>query len=727
MAAGTVAVLLACIVFYVMTTDQFRKAYENDLSSLAQILGKNCEAALVFQIPEEAGRVLTSLSVRPSVIYAVILDPNGGTFASYGREPGGSGGIGRRPANRSDNPLPGYMQISQNIEREGIIIGSLLLVDDMRGIKKARVIAVSMLLIAVLISTGVVFVMISFLQRLISRPILSLSSAAERISKERDFSLRAEKHGNDEVGQLVDAFNNMIEHVEKRNMELLSSEKRFRTLVDQAVDAFFLFDPEGRIVDVNQRACESLGYTRDELLSLSIHDISSGETADESAEKPWENLQPNIPVTRESMHRRKDGSTFPVEMRFGLMEISGRIFIMGLARDISQRRESEEEKRKLEFQLQQSQKMEAIGHLAGGIAHDFNNMLTAIIGYGNLLNMKIGEESPLKHYVEQILSSSEKSADLTRQLLAFSRKQIISPKQKDLNQLIAGMEKLLRRVIGEDIEFVTQIADTVLTVMMDSGQIEQVLMNLCTNARDAMPHGGRLSISTGTVHLGEEYIAANAIEKSGMYAFMSVTDTGEGMDETTRQRIFEPFFTTKEMGKGTGLGLAIVYGIIKQHNGHINVYSEPGKGTTFRVYLPLTEPKGEEEKAAEMIAPKGGTETILVAEDNEDVRKLERNVLERFGYAVIEAVDGADAIQKYQENKERIQMVLLDVIMPRKSGKEVFDAIRKIDPQMKILFTSGYTADIIDIKGIREGKVNFISKPASPGDLLRKIREVLDQ
>jgi PAS domain S-box-containing protein len=296
------------------------------------------------------------------------------------------------------------MQIRQKIERKGTVTGSLILVDDMRGIKKARLIAVSMMVIAVLISTGAVFVMISFLQRLISRPILALSSAAEQISKERDFSLRAEKHGNDEVGQLVDAFNNMIEHVEKRNMELLSSEKRFRTLVDQAVDAFFLFNPEGRIVDVNQRACESLGYTRDELLSLSIQDIDSGETAHEPPEKPWENLQPNIPVTRESRHRRKDGRIFPVEMRFGLLEISGSPLIMGLARDISERRESEAEKRKLEFQLQQAQKMEAIGHLAGGIAHDFNNMLTAIIGYGNLLNMKLGKESPLKHYVEQILT-----------------------------------------------------------------------------------------------------------------------------------------------------------------------------------------------------------------------------------------------------------------------------------------------------------------------------------
>jgi PAS domain S-box-containing protein len=597
----------------------------------------------------------------------------------------------------------------------------------MRGIKKARLIAVSMMIVAVLISTGAVFFMISFLQRLISRPILSLSSAAERISKERDFSLRAEKHGNDEVGHLVDDFNAMIGQIEKRNRDLIASEKRFRTLVDQAVDAFFLFDPEGSIVDVNQRGCESLGYTRDEVLSLSIQDIDAGEAAGKSYKKAWGNLQPHVPVTNETVYRRKDGMTFPVEVRFGLMEIGGRLFIMGLARDISERREADKEKKKLEMQLQQSQKMEAVGHLAGGIAHDFNNMLTAIIGYGNLLDMNIEKDSPLKPYVEQILNASEKSADLTRQLLTFSRMQVISPKQEDLNQLIKRIEKLLRRVIGEDIEFVTHLAGKDLTVMMDSGQIEQVLMNLCTNARDAMPDGGRLDISTETVHLGEDYIAANAIEKSGMYAVMSVTDTGKGMDEATRQRIFEPFFTTKEVGKGTGLGLAIVYGIIKQHSGHITVYSEPGKGTTLRIYLPMVEFRGEAAIAAEMVAPGRGTETILVAEDNEDVRGLVKNVLEGFGYTVIEAVDGEDAVNKFQENEESIQLAMLDVIMPKKSGKEAYDMIKKIRPDMKILFSSGYTADVISTKGILEEKMDFISKPVTPKNLLVKIREILDR
>ncbi len=401
--------------------------------------------------------------------------------------------------------------------------------------------------------------------------------------------------------------------------------------------------------------------------------------------------------------------------------------ILTMIHDLSHDRNIQEEKVKLEMQLYQAQKMEAIGQLAGGIAHDFNNMLTAIIGYGSLLNTQLGKDSELKPLVDQILSSAGKSADLTRQLLAFSRKQLIAPKETDLNELIKGMEKLLARLIGEDIELKTRLTEKTLTVMVDPGQIEQVLMNLSTNARDTMPDGGMLSIVTETAELYEDYVKGHDMEKPGMYALISVTDTGRGMDEKTQQKIFEPFFTTKEVGKGTGLGLSIVYGIIKQHGGNITVYSEPGKGTTFRIYLPLTESKIEEAKVTEIIRPKGGTETILLAEDNEDVRVLSKMVLEENGYTVIDAVDGEDAVNKFKEKKDIIQFVIIDVIMPKKSGKEAIDEIRKIKPDINILFTSGYTSDIISRKGILEEGMNFISKPVTPNDLLAKIRAIMDK
>ncbi len=390
-------------------------------------------------------------------------------------------------------------------------------------------------------------------------------------------------------------------------------------------------------------------------------------------------------------------------------------------------RESIELLRKSEEQLRHAQKMEAMGRFAGGITHDFNNILTAIIGYGSLVQMKLKEDDPVMNYVKQILASSEKAANLTKSLLAFSRKQIISPKPVNLNEIIKGMEKLFRRLIGEDIELRIIPADVDLTVMADIGQIEQVLMNLATNARDAMPDGGHLTMETSVVEIGEEYLRRGLFERKGRYALLTVTDTGIGMDEKTRERIFEPFFTTKEVGKGTGLGLAIVYGIIKQHNGYINVYSEPGRGTTFKMYLPLIEGEIKEIQQDVIPAIKGGTETLLLAEDDTDVRSLIKDILESYGYKVIDAADGEDALRLFHKNREDIRMAILDVVMPKKNGREVYEEIKRIVPDIKVLFMSGYTADIISEKGILKAGLDFISKPVSPKDLLKLVREILDR
>ena len=290
------------------------------------------------------------------------------------------------------------------------------------------------------------------------------------------------------------------------------------------------------------------------------------------------------------------------------------------------------------------------------------------------------------------------------------------------------MEKLLLRIIGEDIQLKTILAEKDLIVMADSGQMEQILMNLATNARDAMPDGGVLTMGTETMRMDTEYIKTHGYGKPGEYVLVSVTDTGAGMDEKTRERIFEPFFTTKEIGKGTGLGLAMVYGIVKQHKGYINVYSEIGKGTTFKIYLPLVETNiVEEAKTKEVITLIGGTETILLAEDDIEVRKLMRNVLEEFGYKIIEAEDGEDAVNKFAENRDSVQLLILDVVMPNKNGKEAYEDIKKLRADVRALFISGYTANIIHERGILEEGINFISKPVSPGELLKTVREVLDK
>jgi signal transduction histidine kinase/DNA-binding response OmpR family regulator len=375
--------------------------------------------------------------------------------------------------------------------------------------------------------------------------------------------------------------------------------------------------------------------------------------------------------------------------------------------------------------LHQSQKMEAIGALAGGIAHDFNNILTALMGYGNLLNMRLDKDNPLRRYVDQILSSSEKAAQLTHALLAFSRKQPIVLKPMKLNSIIRGTEKLLKRLLTEDIDLKTSLTRDNTTIMGDATQIDQILFNLVTNARDAMPKGGTLSIETGHVEMDAEFTDLHGYGEPGAYVLISVSDTGTGMDEAVAEHIFEPFFTTKEVGKGTGLGLSTVYGIVKQHSGHIHVQSEPGRGTAFHIYLPAVTAAVETEKPGSSSVAQGGKETVLVAEDNEAVRTLLRTVLTEYGYTVIETVDGEDAIHK-TDKLGKLDLLIIDSVMPKKNGREVYDEIRKTHPEVKVLFTSGYTKDVVLGKGIREDEFHFIAKPLTPDSLLKKVREALD-
>jgi CheY-like chemotaxis protein len=385
--------------------------------------------------------------------------------------------------------------------------------------------------------------------------------------------------------------------------------------------------------------------------------------------------------------------------------------------------------KKLEDQLLQAQKMEAIGQLAGGIAHDFNNILTAIIGYSSLLQKEIMTDATLNGHITQILSAADKAANLTKSLLAFSRKQIINLKPIRLSDVLMRVEKLLARIIGEDIELKFFVPPHKASVMADAGQMEQVIMNLCANSKDAMPHGGILMIESELVELDEEYTKTHALYTPGTYMLISVADTGMGMDEDTKSKLFEPFFTTKEVGKGTGLGLSIVYGIIRQHNGYINVYSEKGRGTAFKIYLPVVELEAKALTPPALALPPvtGGTETILLAEDEHALRELSRCVLERHGYKVIEAVDGEDAIEKFNANSGSVDLLLLDVIMPKKTGKDSYDEIIKQRPDIKALFMSGYTANIIHKKGILKEGIELIEKPFSPNALLRRVRKILDK
>ncbi len=383
------------------------------------------------------------------------------------------------------------------------------------------------------------------------------------------------------------------------------------------------------------------------------------------------------------------------------------------------------EKQLLEEQLRHAQKMDAIGTLAGGIAHDFNNFLTAIIGYANLLQLNLPQPGESRGYADQIRAAAERAANLTQRLLAFGRKQAVHPRPFNLNEQIITLGKLLTTLIGEDVEFCIELQKGNLLIMADPGQIDQILINLATNARDAMPRGGKLTITTNTTELDDEAAKQHENVSAGSYARLTVTDTGIGLDENIRERIFDPFFTTKEVGKGTGLGLSMVYGIVKQHQGYIEVESAPDKGASFSIYIPLIETMLEPVKRPAPLMPKGNFETVLVAEDDFIVRAYTREVLEKHNYHVIEAADGIEAVARFVDNKDLISVVLLDVIMPKMNGKEVFEEINVIRPGIKTLFTSGYTYDIINRKGVHDKDINFVAKPVQADDLLLKLREVL--
>ncbi|MBF0559454.1 MAG: PAS domain S-box protein [Nitrospirae bacterium] len=500
-------------------------------------------------------------------------------------------------------------------------------------------------------------------------------------------------------------------------MELLRSEEKFRNLFNNAEIGMFRSRLDGsEILDVNQKF-------------LKI----TGRTLEESIGQPSVMLWAD-PREREKMVRMLYRYSYIEDFECQILNKRGEIrncltslvlyleqgIVEGSMLDITERK-------KLEEQLLQSQKMESIGTLAGGVAHDFNNILMTIVGYGNMVKKRVKDDEKLSEYIGEVLAGAQRASELTHSLLAFSRKQTIALKQMDLNEIVRNINKMLLRVIGEDINLTNLLINRELPVMADCGQIEQVLLNLATNARDAMPDGGELLLQTEIFDVDSSYADAYLMENTGLYAVLSVSDTGIGMDQEVRKNIFEPFFTTKEVGKGTGLGLAMVYGIIKQHGGHINVYSDPGQGTTFRVYLRMIALTDEVNTEKEQPVSLRGSETIFLAEDDPNVRKITRMYLQEYGYKVIEAENGVDAVTRFIENRDEIALVLLDVIMPGKNGREAYEEILKFKPDIKAAFMSGYTDDVISRKGILSDGFDFISKPINPEVLMRKIREILDR
>ncbi|MHB8882821.1 MAG: hybrid sensor histidine kinase/response regulator [Thermodesulfovibrionales bacterium] len=498
--------------------------------------------------------------------------------------------------------------------------------------------------------------------------------------------------------------------------ELKDYEERFRRLFETAKDGLLLIDKQnGSIVNANPAIVEMLGYRGGELIGKQLKDIGLLKDREDFRETIRELIQAGFINYENVFAETKQGHLIDVDIYL----VDRAKFIQCNVRNISERK-------KLSAQLLQSQKMEAIGHLVGGIAHDFNNILCGIIGYQSLVNEEMKDDDPMRIYLNELTILTEKASVLTRSLLAYSRQQVMELKLADINKIVLGIRNLLDRLIGEDIEFKINMAAGELSANVDVCQIEQVLLNLVTNARDAMPHGGVLIISTEQVQIDSSFIQANGFGEVGNYVVLSVADTGDGIEEKALLNIFEPFYTTKEAGKGTGLGLAMVCGIIRQHSGFINVYSRPGEGATFRIYLPLMLTEEESFEKAELAAVPSGKETILLAEDDRALREVSRRFLENYGYTVLEANNGENALRVFAGNSDSINLIVTDLIMPKVHGNEVYKRARVTRPDIKCLFMSGYSNDIIQKRGVLRDGVNFISKPFSPYDLLRKVRLALD-
>ena len=500
----------------------------------------------------------------------------------------------------------------------------------------------------------------------------------------------------------------------------LRSENRYRLLFESNPMPMWVYDRKTLgFLEVNDAAIRLYGYTREEFLGMTIKDIRPPEDV---ASLLDDISRPPSPFgdTQVWRHKKKDGTIFDVEVSAHSIDLNHRPARLVLANDVTERRT-------LEHQLQQSQKLEAIGLLAGGVAHDFNNLLTAILGHGDLALRRLRSGDPVRTNVEQITKAGQQATSLTRQLLAFGRKQILQPKIIDVNSIVDEMEKMLRRVIGENIAFRTVLHQQLGTVKADPGQVGQILMNLVVNARDAMPRGGKLTIETDNVYLDEDYARMHIAVVPGRYVMIAVSDTGVGMDEETQSRIFEPFFTTKKAGEGTGLGLSTIYGIVKQSGGNIWIYSEPGKGTTFKIYLPFVDQEPYElEVSKKTEATPSGNETILLAEDEELVRALARDILELYGYRVLEAASGKDALSICRQFDRRIDLLVTDVVMPEMSGRELADNVAALSPGIKVLYMSGYADGAVVHQGEVEEGANFIQKPFTTDSFAQKVREVLD-
>lgn len=788
MTTTAVVLCLALMTRVVIEQMNFRERMRQDTMTSAEIVGNSSTAALSFNDAQAAEEILAALSADPNFRAAALYDQSGKLFAQYLR-PGRTNGLPAAHAGDSVIFKADYIEASTPIKLNGRRLGTVLLQMDLGELRERLRREVMMSVLVLLGALGSGYLLATWLQRLISQPILELSQASRHVAADKDYSVRVARRSNDEIGQLVDGFNEMLaqietreqalqeahaelevrvgnrtrelfeanrslrlevdahkrarmesealwkqlqsayqglqrEAVERTQMEkaLRSSEERFsKAFRANPVPLAILSRNTGVFVDVNDRFAELAGAGREAIIGSSMFSLSlwsESETrarieqflADGEPLRDWQCLIGGVVKTK----------------RTGLL--SAESFVLGDEPCVLLITEDISERANLEGQLRQAQKMEAIGQLAAGVAHDFNNLLTVVQGYTQLLQMTLPPDSNGQEAAEKILGAIQRAAQLTSQLLTFSRKQVAQPKSVDLNKVVSNVTGMLHPLLGEGVRLNLRPAPKLPGILADAAMLEQVLVNLAVNARDAMNRGGDLIISTFACEIDESYVQHRPQASPGRFVCLQVTDSGCGMDAVTMERIFEPFFTTKEVGKGTGLGLATVYGIVKQHRGWVEVASQPGVGTTFKVFLPAVQAKAD---SAEMIsneAPvRGGKETVFVVEDEPSLRELVLKVLRNYGYTVIEASHGKEAIAMWRKVEQKPALLLTDMLMPGgMTGWELAETIRGDTPELKVVFMSGYSPEIFGGEVKLDEQSNFLPKPFHPRILAQTVRNCLD-
>lgn len=722
------ALLLAGVAFLVNQRLDTRAALVEHVATLAKVIASRSTAALIFDDKKTATENLAVLSMLSQIDEAGIFHKEGPLFATYLREGKKASWPQQIPPTYSYTFNADIFELFQPIELEGKQLGMVYIQTNLTQYnhKLQEQAGIAILITGVTLLLAFLFSRRSL--KSISQPIAELAALTRHVAEKNDYAVRAPaQNSRDEIGRLVEDFNNMLVQVEKRDAALRESKSRFRSLLDQAGDAFFLHDSEGRFVDVNERACESLGYTREELLHLTVFDVDADTRKESPKETVWDTLVPGQPATLYGTHRRKDGTTFPVEVRIVLVEEGENRYLQGLARDISARKQAEAEQEKLEAQLRQAQKMEAIGTLAGGISHDFNNLLSPIIGYSELILLEKPADRTLTKQIQEILAASLRAKELVKQILTFSRRSEQQLAPLLVQPVIKEALKLLRSSIPTSIAIKQKIDPACGAVLADPVQIHQIIMNLCTNAYQAMNgQPGIISISLTQEILSQADLASKIGLEPGHYVKLVVEDSGEGMSPETMSRIFEPYYTTKEKEKGTGLGLAVVHGIVKKYGGEINVYSEPGKGSRFNIYLPVVSKKtalGKEEREKPL---QTGTEKLLLVDDEEQITQLGKTFLETLGYQVNPCNDPTEALRLFRNDPNRFDLVITDMTMPKMTGALLAQELLTIRKNLPIIMCTGFSEAIDEEAAKQLGIRAFLMKPLSSHELAATLRAVLD-